>query len=112
MKQQVGIPDWIMENCEFRKSCLRGLFDTDGCIFHERHKIKNKVYSYKRLNFTNASLNLVKSVQTILSDLGFKPKIRRKFRVVQIEDLKGINTYFETVGTSNPKHKLRFGEVG
>jgi len=41
-----------------------------------------------------------------------KSKIRRKFRVVQIEDLKGINTYFETVGTSNPKHKLRFGEVG
>ena len=111
VKQQVDIPDWIKQNKQLKKACIRGLFDTDGCIFYERHRIKNKTYSYKRLNFTNASLNLINSVYKILTELGFKAKIRNN-RSVQIEDLEGINTYFEKIGTSNPKHKSRFGEVG
>lgn len=112
VKQEVDIPNWIKQNHEFRKTCIRGLIDTDGCIFHERHKIKNKIYSYKRINFTSASLKLINSVYEILKDFGFNPKIRRQNRCVQIEDREKINTYFKTIGTSNPKHRLRFGEVG
>ena len=33
LKQGLDIPSWVRKNPEFEKSCVRGLIDTDGCIF-------------------------------------------------------------------------------
>ena len=33
LKAGLKIPEWIFENNEFRKACVRGLIDTDGCLF-------------------------------------------------------------------------------
>jgi len=109
LKQGLDMPEWIKSNIEFQKSCLRGLMDTDGCIFYERHKIKNKIYSYKRLNFTSYSPELRKSVFSIFEKLNMLPKIRNN-RSVQVENKEQINRYFEIIGTHNPKHKRRFLE--
>ncbi len=41
IKNNVGIPDWIKENEIYSKRCIRGLIDTDGCIYickRERQK--------------------------------------------------------------------------
>ncbi len=59
LKQGLDIPFWIKKNIDFQKFCIRGLIDTDGCIFSERHKINGKIYSYKRINFTSASPSLI-----------------------------------------------------
>ncbi|MBI4845645.1 MAG: hypothetical protein HY810_04120 [Candidatus Omnitrophica bacterium] len=32
IKNNVGVPAWIKKKCEFAISCLKGLFETDGCI--------------------------------------------------------------------------------
>jgi len=109
LKQGLDIPMWIKNNMEFQKSCLRGLIDTDGCLFYERHKIKNKIYSYKRLNFTSYSSSLRRSVFSIFKKLNMSPRIRNN-RSVQIENNEEINQYFDIIGTHNPKHKRRFLE--
>jgi len=109
LKQGLDIPDWIKKNIEFQKACIRGLVDTDGCIFNEVHNIKGKVYSYKRLNFTSASPALRKSVFSFLDQLGLSPKIRNN-RCVQIEKRDKIEEYFNIIGTNNPKHRRRFLE--
>ncbi len=109
LKQGLDIPNWIKGNLEFEKACVKGLVDTDGCIFDECHKIKDKLYSYKRLNFTSASLELRKSVFDILKKLDLDPKIKNN-RCVQIEDKEKIEKYFQIIGTSNPKHLKRYAK--
>jgi len=109
LKQGLDIPPWIKCNVNFRRACVRGLFDTDGCIFYERHKIKDKVYSYQRWNFTSASPQLRESVNNFLRYIGFTSKIKNN-RCVQIEDKDEIKRYFNVIGTHNPKHLRRFKE--
>ena len=109
LKQGLDIPLWVKQNVNFQKACIRGLFDTDGCLFYERHRIKGKVYSYQRLNFTSASPQLRESVCLFLRQLGFSSKIRNN-RCVQIENKAEIKRYFDVIGTHNPKHLRRFME--
>ena len=109
LNQGLDIPSWIKGNGGYEKSCLRGLVDTDGCIFDERHKINGKFYSYKRLNLTSYSRALRKSVFSIFKKLGMHPKIRGN-KCVQLENIQEIRKYFRVVGTHNPKHLRRFME--
>lgn len=107
INQGLCIPNWIMKSRKYKIPCLRGMIDTDGSIVHEIHKSKDKKYQYPRLNFTSASPILIKQTFTILSELNFKPKIRRGGRSVQLENLEEICDYFLIVGSSNPKHLER-----
>ena len=112
LRQNIDIPSWIRKNPGFEKACIRGLVDTDGCIFDERHNIKGKKYCYKRVNFKSASPELRKSVFDILNKLDLSPRIRND-ECVQLEKKEKIRKYFEIIGTSNPKHARRFqGGVG
>jgi len=107
IKQKVDIPNWIYLKKGYQLACVRGLVDTDGCIFNECHRIKGKKYCYPRLSFVSASLALRKSVHKILTILDFSPKIRNN-RSVHIESRAEIIRYFREVGTRNAKHKKRF----
>lgn len=107
LRQGLDIPDWIKANSSFKKACLRGLMDTDGCIFNECHKIKDKRYCYPRWAFTSYSRQLCFSVIKILEELNFTPKLRAG-RNVQLEKKEDIIRYFQLIGTSNLKHRMRF----
>lgn len=109
LKQGLDIPPWVRRRVEFQKACLRGLIDTDGCIFYERHKIKNKIYSYPRLNFVSYSPSLRNSVYNIFKDLGMSPRMRGD-RSVQLEDAEEIRRYFKIVGTHNLKNTDRYNK--
>src|SRR3989344_4206395 len=84
IKQNLDIPEWVQNNKSFLLACIRGLVDTDGCIFQENHRIKGKLYSYPRLAFTSASPPLRLSVIKALEDIGLHPRLRTR-RNVQLE---------------------------
>lgn len=106
IKQQLDIPKWIMRNKEFSIACLRGLVDTDGCVFTHHYKVNGKFYTYKKLAFTSASKALRESVSILLQQLEFCPRINAKdVRLDRVEDVK---RYFTLVGSHNPKHLRRF----
>ena len=63
-QQTAHVPDWILENTEYTKECLRGLIQTDGCIYIDR--------GYKMINFVNYTKLLVQNVQDMLTKLGFR----------------------------------------
>ena len=109
IRQRVDIPDWVMNSQACRESCVRGLWDTDGCIFNECHGIKGKKYCYPRMSFVSASPRLCKSVMRILSTSGFSP-VMRGSRKVQLERRQDIIDYFRKIGTNNPKHRKRAKE--
>ena len=102
IKQQIDIPDWIKRDKLYSISCVRGLVDTDGCIFTHRYKVNGKFYSYKKLCFTSYSLPLRQSVFNILKNLGLNPRLaqRRDVRLDSVEDMK---KYFQVVSLHNPK---------
>lgn len=109
IKHQVDIPEWIKLNKKYSIACLRGLMDTDGCVFNECHKINKinkKIYCYPRLSFVNYSRPLLVSVFNILKELNFDPKIRNN-RSVQLEKKNEIIRYFEFIKSNNPKHLVR-----
>jgi hypothetical protein len=107
IKQGVDMPQWILEEQNYKSMCLRGLFDTDGCIFQENHTINGKIYSYPMLSFVSASKNLRHSIKKSLEGMDFSPKIRNN-RSVNLESKADIKRYFKIIGTSNPKHLSRY----
>ena len=107
LRQKLDIPKWIQNNDNFAKSCIRGLMDTDGCIFNECHRIKKKLYCYPRMSFVSHSPYLRASVSTLLRKFGFQPNIRNEKAVTLVKRVD-IVRYFELIGTSNNKHLTRF----
>ena len=65
IKNNVGIPDWIMKNTGYAKACLRGLIDTDGCIY--KSKRDKQIY----IKFTNFDKQLLKDFKDLTVFLGY-----------------------------------------
>lgn len=65
--QNVRVPEWIRTNQTFSKACLRGLIQTDGCIYIDR--------GYPMVNFTNSCKPLALDVKQMIDDLGFRPNV-------------------------------------
>lgn len=106
VKQKFDIPEWIKQDQRFSIACLRGLVDTDGCIFTHRYRVKDTQYAYKKLSFTSASEPLRQSVRALLQKLEFHPRIAGDdVRLDRIEDMK---RYFSIIGSHNPKHLRRY----
>ena len=101
IKQQVDIPNWIKRNRRFSIACIRGLVDTDGCLFNHNYKVNGKLYSYKKLAFTSFSAPLRRSVFRVLKSLGMNPRLDRKD--IRLESEEDVRRYFSIVGTHNRK---------
>lgn len=106
VKQQFDMPEWIKLNRNYSIACLRGLVDTDGCIFTHKYRVKGTWYAYKKLSFTSASQPLRHSVYDFLLQLEFHPRIAGEdVRLDRIEDMR---RYFKLIGSHNPKHLRRY----
>src|SRR6185295_5496151 len=66
--QAVGIPLWIRRNNIFLRTCLRGLFQTDGSLYHDR--------GYRMVNFTNVCRQLADDVFSSMLKLGYRPNVQ------------------------------------
>jgi hypothetical protein len=107
VKLQVDVPDWIKKNKSYAIACVRGLMDTDGCIFNHHYQVKNKYYNYKKLSFTCYSQPMRRSVHNILSLLGINSRMFSS-RDVRIDSKEHMKKYFKVIGTHNPKHLKRY----
>lgn len=107
MRQGLDIPQWIKKNPRYAIACVRGLVDTDGCIFTHRYKVKSRCYAYKKLSFTSTSPALIESVYDLLSARGLHPRIGPQ-RDIRLDSIADMRRYFKLIGTSNPKHLKRY----
>lgn len=107
VRQQVGVPYWIEKSESFIKSCLRGLFDTDGCFYIDKHRYKDKVYYNCAMNFSNRSLPILFFFKTRLEQLGFHPTRNKKFNI-SLRKENEIIRYFQMIGSSNLKHLYKY----
>jgi hypothetical protein len=108
IKQGADIPNWVKTNNNFMKSCIRGLVDTDGCFFTHKYISKGKFYKYKKIDFASCSKPLLNSVFVFLKNIGLRPRIVRDGKKIRIESIDTVRRYLEVIGTSNPKHLMRY----
>ncbi len=104
----LSIPSWIYRKEIYRKSFLRGLFDTDGCIYIDRHRANGKEYSYYGWVITSASQKLIKDVIGILKSIGFNPTHAENQKSLFLRKQSEIKRYFQEINTHNPKHLRRY----
>lgn len=102
VKQQVDVPNWIKENPEYSRWCVRGLMDTDGGIFTNAYVINGKSYVYPKTNFTNASQPLLNFVYATLKNHGFHPNNRQPRKIWLYSQVES-KRYLEVIGSSNER---------
>src|SRR3989338_2416363 len=107
IEKGVTIPPWVSRQRDFSYSLMRGLFDSDGCVFVDTHRIRGKTYKNLGIAFANQELTLLKFFYANLCAVGLSPTKTSRFRVF-LRRRMDIERYFEIVGTSNSKHLSRY----
>ncbi len=110
---EVEIPLWIFLKERYVIKAIRGLFDTDGCVYRKYDR-------YAQIHFKFGSIGLISSLHDALEKLGFSPtKIERgvnkdkntmywKFYLCR---QKEVDAFFRRVNPKNQKHITRFKEI-
>lgn len=108
--QEINIPGWINSNRNYQRSFVRGLMDTDGCLYIHKHKIKGVEYRHICLCLTSYSQPLIQSVAKIFLDNGIMPHITDKGRRIYLYDKNLVIQYLKIFGSSNPRILNKFFE--
>jgi hypothetical protein len=93
--QDVGVQSWIKNEPLFTKECLRGLFQTDGCIYEDR--------GYLMVNFTSAGERLAKDVFRMMERLEYYPRMQKIYqkniyRRYTIRLSKNVESFIKEIG--------------
>lgn len=103
---QAGVPAWITADTDYRRSCLRGLMDTDGSVYAYQHLVAGKRYGHVAWCFTNRSLPLLHFARKTLRLNGYRPTTAQ-YRVY-LHRRSDIARYFSDIDTHNLKHRQRY----
>jgi len=116
VKEELPIPKWVLENLEFSKAFVRGLFDTDGTIsFKKNNTAKSKLKKVCVIKIVSVSEELILGVSKILSNLKIKhyliveKKTNGERNAFKTEVYKPHTSEFmRIIGSHNPKHLTKF----
>lgn len=115
-KNDIRIPNWILNNECFMKTCVRGIVDTDGCL-RFRKPFKGKLQTYPELKVTNKSKILIEQLKDIFNVFGltssiYKEKISERkpnpIYNLNLCGVKNLNKYVVQIGFSNNKHLNKY----
>lgn len=99
----LSVPFWIRDNKSYRLSFVRGLFDTDGCVYIDTHSIRGRRYQNVGMNLSNRCPSLLAEFKDVLMSVGLHPT-QATAHAIFLRKKQDIQTYFDMIGSSNPKH--------
>ena len=102
------IPQWIQNNIGYSKAFIRGLFDTDGCVYLDHHYTKKQKYSYTGWTITSNAGTFISDVEIIMKRLGFAVTHRSSQNSIFMRRHEEVHRYFDSIGTHNSKHAERY----
>ena len=88
-------------------SYLRGVFDTDGCIYLNRNKKKTKFYTQPRIHFISKSVKHLLQIRTLLVKLGFNSHIEKYNFKVTLGGWSTSERFFKIIKPANDRHNKR-----
>ena len=94
IKNNIGIPRWVLYDTNYVIKCLKGLFETDGCFQED----KDNYTQY--IEFKNNCSKLRENVYDILKRLNFEPqfgynyiRLAKKNEVYRFKELIDFRNY-------------------
>lgn len=103
IKAGLSIPGWILAKREYRIACIRGLMDTDGCIYIHKHKVADKRYQNIGLNFCSYSPALISQFKEIFEEFNLLLHSNQAGNNLFLYKERDITRYFKVFGTSNTR---------
>jgi hypothetical protein len=104
IKNKVSIPQWVWENDDYLKACVRGLIDTDGSV----HRMSRKAPTLVRISFKNLNPYLLNDCKRALEALNFHPSKIICGSHFFLSRQKEITNYIKEIGFANKKHIMRY----
>lgn len=105
VKEQVKLPPWILKKDSYKKSFLRGFFDSDGSIYGLKFGVQ--------MAFCNFSVPLLKTTREILLNLKYHPS-KISSHKIYLTKKTDLYRYAKEVRFGNFKHikkAIRFGLI-
>ncbi|MEM4247547.1 MAG: LAGLIDADG family homing endonuclease [Candidatus Woesearchaeota archaeon] len=104
-KKTARIPEWLFENQELLKNCVRGLIDTDGGIFRKDKKGNRYIVDFKSTNPM-----LLADARKALEMLGFTVSRSGPYSI-RIQVREEVKQYLKKIGTSNNKNTYAINQI-
>lgn len=108
----LAMPQWIRENSAYRIACVRGLMDTDGCLYIHKHMVARKEYNNIGLCFCSYSPVVISQVSSIFEEFGIIPHISNHGRSIYLYKASAVKRYLEVFGTSNDRIRSVYEKFG
>ena len=103
--RKIKIPNFIQKDDELFKSCLRGIFDTDGCLLFDKSQKRAAIDIYL------SSIFIIKTIRKRTSQLGFHPhKSGSKYRI-RFQRRQDFYLWFKLIGSNNPKTLVKYNKI-
>ncbi len=103
LKKGPRIPQWILDERKYGRACVRGLVDTDGCIFVHKHMVAGKLYKNIGLTFSSRSPELIFQVAAIFEQFGIMPHITTRGTDIYLYREDSVDRYLKVFGSSNER---------
>jgi len=108
IEQGARIPRWVFRNKSYLPACLRGLFDTDGCVYGFRRKPpatgSKAIISFE---FGKGSF-LAKDAQRALGRLGYLPRMKPHRNECRLAFNEDTVRFMREIKPANEKHWENF----
>lgn len=88
---------------------LRGLFDTDGCLFFDKRPKYKEPYMRIALDLCNKKL--MKHIYSLLQGFGIKPTVTKDFECIQINGKQNVFAFIDKIGFSNERHLSKIRKI-
>lgn len=111
-KDAISIPDSVFkESPEIKAAILRGLLDTDGCIYAR----KDERYRYPHIKITSINSKFLLQLRTLIREFDLPAYVHLEGRSISAGDVvvrgsKNIISWMDKIGTSHPIVKQRYRE--
>lgn len=110
IKGRMSVPEWIKKDPDYVKAFIRGVFDTDGCVYIDTHRRGNKRYQYLGWTITSYADIFLADLGRLMLGLGFHTSNTKNQKSLYLRKQREILEYFTSIGTHNEKHKIRFSK--
>ncbi len=108
--KKVRVPDRIIKKSgKYLISCIRGIFDTDGCVFFDKRKTYKNPYIRITLHMFNGKLLF--QISKILNDLGIKNTIPINEQFLYINGKDNVKKFLKTIGFHNHRHIKKINSI-
>ena len=105
-KKLFKLPTWLSRNKRYKIGFLRGLFDSEGCVYQHQYCSNRKLYCYTKIAVTNYCDKILSIFQDFLKSLEINAvKYRNRIHIYNDTDTK---RFFSLIGSNNSKNKIRF----